>query len=63
MRVELQDLQPQLIQTSVETKELIAIIEKETKEVEVVKQVRISPLFRVLEAPLDNARKQNAAEY
>lgn len=41
MRVELQNLQPQLIQTSVETKELIAVIEKETAEVEVVKKVSV----------------------
>ncbi len=39
MQQELQDLQPKLIQTSKETVELIAIIEKETKEVEAVKAV------------------------
>ena len=39
MQKELQDLQPKLIQTSKETEELIAVIEKETVEVEAVKKV------------------------
>ena len=39
MQKELQDLQPKLEQTSQETKELIEIIEKETIEVEAVKNV------------------------
>ena len=39
MREELTNLQPQLIKTSRETEELIAIIEKETIEVESVKKV------------------------
>lgn len=39
MREELTNLQPQLIKTSKETEELIAIIEKETLEVESVKKI------------------------
>ena len=39
MQKELQDLQPKLEQTSIETEELIVIIEKETVEVEAVKKV------------------------
>ena len=39
MQVELQELQPKLIETSRETEELISIIEKETIEVEAVKKV------------------------
>ena len=39
MQQELQELQPQLIQTSQETVELIGIIERETVEVEAVKTV------------------------
>ena len=39
MQKELIELQPQLIQTSQETEELIAIIEKESVEVQEVKAV------------------------
>ena len=39
MQIELQELQPKLIETSRETEELISIIEKETIEVEAVKKV------------------------
>lgn len=39
MQKELQELQPQLINTSRETEELIIIIERETEEVEAVKKV------------------------
>lgn len=39
MQKELIELQPQLIQTSKETEELIAVIEKESVEVQEVKQV------------------------
>ncbi len=39
MQKDLQELQPKLIQTSIETEELIGIIEKETVEVEEVKKV------------------------
>jgi len=39
MREELQGLQPQLEQTSLETKELIKAIERDTEEVAVVKKV------------------------
>ena len=38
MRVELQALQPQLIETSLETEKLIKIIETETVEVEKVRK-------------------------
>ena len=39
MQKELQELQPKLVQTSLETEELIKVIESETEEVEKVKQV------------------------
>ena len=39
MQIELQELQPKLIETSRETEELISIIEKETIEVEAVRKV------------------------
>ncbi len=39
MQKDLQDLKPRLIETSQETEELIATIEKETLEVEEVKKV------------------------
>lgn len=38
MQRALQELQPQLVQTSVETEQLIRIIERDTAEVEVVKR-------------------------
>ena len=39
MQRELQDLQPKLIETSEETKQLIVVIEAKTLEVEAVKSV------------------------
>ena len=39
MQRELQELQPQLVQMSLETEELIRIIEKDTLEVESIKKV------------------------
>ena len=39
MQVELQELQPKLVETSKQTEDLIVVIEKETVEVEAVKKV------------------------
>lgn len=49
MQKELTDLQPQLIQTSQETEELIAVIKEEASEVDIVKQN--------VEAEKENANK------
>jgi len=53
MQADLQDLQPKLVQTSIETEELIKVIEKETADVEVAKK-----LVEVDEAVTNNAARE-----
>lgn len=56
MQKELIELQPQLIQTSKETKELIVVIEKESVDVQKVKEV-----VEVDEAAADKAAQESHA--
>lgn len=52
MQQELKELQPELIETSKETEQLITVIADETQEVEEKKQVSSARMFRI-----ESARK------